>query len=192
METAPSSLVWNHETLEQLKPQGDFAKAFHLLGKAHLLPTLRDPDPVMVWNGSERMAKELRYAHHVCCTFDTVAGQQNVWMHCTAFIPFLLAAMQGDEPAADAKWAEIHQRAEAGEFPVDTNPMMPTRRAVQLPPLNPQPTGVRVPSPAVVTNLRAILPALRIHACLAPMSDLCRRVRVYVVRVRNRTRLSTR
>mmetsp|Transcript_81720 Transcript_81720/g.162629 ORF Transcript_81720/g.162629 Transcript_81720/m.162629 type:complete len:523 (-) Transcript_81720:1014-2582(-) len=187
METAPSSLVWNHETLEQLKPQGDLAKAFHLLGKAHLLPTLRDPEPVMVWNRKKLFGGSVAYANQICCTFDTVTGPQNVWAMQPTFARFFEAIM--DDKATWAKFDEITQRAEAGEFPVDTDPTPPTNRTVQeLPPLNPQPAGVRAPShrrhgPARHSS----------HAYLALMSEPRRcGVCVHVLRVRNRTRLWTR
>jgi len=136
LETAPASIEWNAETLAELYKNRE---AFARIGKAHLLPTLRDPEPVAVWN-RQKMCGGIAYANQICCTFDTVAGPQNVWAMISVFSSLFVDKMGAE--AASAKFKEILQRAEAGELPVDDGPTPPTDRVQKaLPPLAPHSAG---------------------------------------------------
>jgi len=137
LESAPGSVEWNVDTLDTLSNQ-DLRDAFHCIGKAHLLPKLLNPEPVKVWNYPNPYKVGTLYAHEICCSFETVSGRQDIWGMPTALSSYF--SLMGHE--AKAKFAEIKQRAEAGEFPVDTDPTRPTERTAKaLPPLNPQPAG---------------------------------------------------
>ena len=119
----------------------DLVAAFHRIGKERLLPTLQDPEPVMVWN-RPKMYGGIAYANEICCRFQTTAGPQDIWGMPVQMSPYFEASM-GTE--GSAKLNEIKRRAEAGELRVDAGPNPPTERTIKaLPPLDPQPAGVRL------------------------------------------------